>query len=98
MDWEEKRKEIIRKLENKEKLTEKELIQLLDYEVDITEGENRRWSRTNESILEINSKFYCLVWEEGLTESQPNEFYEQPWEVGKKEYDKMIHVVEWVKK
>ena len=46
-------------------------------EIDIEYGENRRWSRTNISVVKHNDKFYELYWEEGLTESQENEFFAQ---------------------
>lgn len=45
--------------------------------VDTTEGENRRWSRTNIAIVEVSGKFYQLYWEQGLTESQENDFEDQ---------------------
>lgn len=46
--------------------------------VDEVEGENRRWSRTNQVIFkDKEGKFYSVEWEEGLTEEQENEFYEQ---------------------
>jgi hypothetical protein len=39
-----------------------------------------------------------VEWEEGLTENQENEFYNQPYEVEKKTYEKTITVTEWVSK
>ena len=46
-------------------------------EVETTNGENRRWTRTNISIVKRDNKFYSVHWEEGLTESQENEYYDQ---------------------
>ena len=46
--------------------------------VDEVKGKNRRWSRTNQVIFkDKDGKFYAVEWEEGLTEEQENEFYEQ---------------------
>lgn len=45
--------------------------------VETIQGDDRRWSRTNRTIIEKDGKFYALFWEEGLTENQDNEFEEQ---------------------
>ena len=91
---------IVNKIDNGETLTEKELQRLVwdCEEVDRDEGENRRWSRTVSSILLISGRYFCLDWEEGLTECQENEYYNQPYEVEKKTYEKTITVTEWVSK
>ena len=52
----------------------------LDGEViETIEGEDRRWSRTNITIVKHKhtGKFYELYWEHGLTENQENEFEDQ---------------------
>lgn len=51
-----------------------------------------------ESIVCLCGRYFSIYWEEGLTEYQENEFYDQPEEVEKHEYDKTIHVVVWVPK
>lgn len=80
--WQE---EIINKLENNQHISEKDLKELVfdGYSVRTDYGENRRWSRTVEDIIMLtdrndNKYFYSLLWEEGLTEMQENEFYSQP--------------------
>lgn len=91
---------MVSKIDSGEKLTEKEL-QSLVYECNEVErnyGDNRRWSRSVESIIELCGRFFCLIWEEGLTEYQDNEFWNQPYEVEKFEYPKTIMVTEWRKK
>ena len=90
---------IIGKIDAGEKLSEKELKELRwDFnEADTIYGENRRWSRSVRSIIEICGRYFALDWEEGLTEYQDNEFYNQPFEVEKKEYQKTITVTEWSK-
>jgi hypothetical protein len=39
-----------------------------------------------------------LNWRQGLTEYQGHEFYTQPYEVEKKEYEKMVVIKEWIPK
>lgn len=72
-----------RKLLNKEELSESELSSLSDYFDVVYEekGENRRWSRSVLTIMDISGRYYALSWEEGLTENQPSEYWEQPYEV-----------------
>jgi len=45
--------------------------------VEEIEGENRRWTRTNEIILKADGRFFSITFEDGLTEGQEDEFYEQ---------------------
>lgn len=43
------------------------------------EGEDRRWSKSVTTVIEADDGvIYAIDWEKGLTESQPDEFYEQP--------------------
>ena len=90
---------MVDKIDKGEELTEKELKMMVFEckEVSLDEGENRRWSRTNTSIIELCGRFFSINWEEGLTENQDNEFYWQPFEVRKEEYEKTIIVTNWVK-
>jgi hypothetical protein len=85
------------KILNGEKLTEREIEELVwDYEVEREEGDNRRWTRSVTSIVELCDKYFAIDWEEGLTECQENEYYNQPYEVVKHTYEKTITVTEWV--
>lgn len=88
---------ILGKIDTGEKLSEKELrdLQYNFHEVDSIYGDNRRWSRSVRSIFEIGDRFFALDWEEGLTEYQEDEYYNQPVEVVKHEYQKTITVTEW---
>jgi len=91
--------EVLRKIDNKEKLDESELSDLVfEYEVDTDYSDNRRWSRSATTISQIGDRYFRIEWENGLTENQPNEFYKQPVEVELKEYSKTITVKEWVSK
>ena len=93
----EKGRRIFEDLQNGENLREDDLRYLVwNYEIDRENGENRRWSRTVTSIVEIGGKTYSIDWEEGLTECQENSFYDQPIEVEKHEYEKTIKVTEWL--
>lgn len=84
-------------LNSRKEFSEDELIDFIDeYEVTREYGENRRWSRSVTSICEFDNKFYAIDWDEGLTEMQPDEYYDfQPYPV--KPIEKQITVVEWVK-
>lgn len=86
------------KIETGEKLTEKELSELVwGYSIETSYGDNNRWTRSVTSIVQLGDKYFSIDWEEGLTEYQDNEFFAQPVEVVKKTYEKTITVTEWVK-
>lgn len=88
---------ILNKIDSDINLSEEEL-NSLRWEFDEVEKmceENRRWSRSVRSIIKIKNRYFALDWEEGLTELQENEFYNQPIEVEKTEYQKTITVTEW---
>jgi hypothetical protein len=91
---------ILNKIDSGEKLNESELSSLVweFEEIEREYGDNRRWSRSVTSIIKINNRYFCIEWENGLTENQPNEFYDQPYEVEKKTYEKTIVVTEWIRK
>ena len=88
---------MVKKIDRGELLTESELRAVVfeTNEIERNEGENRRWTRSVESIISMCGRYFCIVWEEGLTEKQENEFYDQPYEVAKVTYDKTITVTEW---
>lgn len=95
------------KLKNKT-FTEEELQELIqdylftnqgdkiEYEIvdTIYDDELNRWSRNAQTIIKYKNKYYSILWEEGLTEYQDNEFYEQPYEVIKK--TKVIEQDYWI--
>ena len=92
-------KEFLEKIDSGKELSEGELRDLIcRYEIERKYRENRRWTRDVESIVCLCGRYFSIYWEEGLTEYQENEFYDQPEEVEKHEYDKTIHVVVWVPK
>lgn len=73
----------VKKLVSGEELSEDEISSLLSENDAVykEEGEMRRWSRSVMSVIEINGNLYAIDWEEGLTENQENEFFEQPYAV-----------------
>ena len=91
---------MLNKILNKESLSESELQRLLDFE--LTEerdyGENRRWTRTVYSVISLFNTTFMLEWEQGLTESQENAFYTQPYEVEPFEKEVVMVVKEWKRK
>ena len=89
---------MVKKIENKEPLTEQELRDLVsEYDVETEYGDNRRWTRSVNTIVKLCDRYFSIEWEEGLTEYQESEFYNQPYEVRKEEEVKTIVVVNWVK-
>lgn len=91
---------MVQKIESHEDLTEKEIRTLVFEcnEVERCEGENRRWSRTVSSIIELCGRFFKVIWEQGLTENQDDQFLEQPYEVEHDTYKKVVEVHNWFRK
>ena len=90
--------EFLEKFDKGETFSEREL-NALRWELNEVEtiyGGNRRWSRSAQTIFNVNGRLFALDWEEGLTENQENEFFNQPYEVEKR--TKTIVVNEYVKK
>lgn len=88
---------MVEKIDSGEQLTKEELTELIwGYDVDTQYGDNRRWSRSVTTIIELNGRYFSISWEEGLTEYQDNEYNSQPVEVKKHTYEKTIAVTEWV--
>ena len=90
---------IVKKIDSGEKLTERELRTLVfEYEVETEEGNSLRWVKSMFTVVELCGRTFGINWFSGLTECQENEFNEQPYEVEKHEYEKVITVKEWRKK
>ena len=70
-----------------------EIFSIVDTQLD---NELHRWTRTVNTIFEVKGRLFALEWEQGLTEDCDDEFYNQPYEVEKKE--KTVVVTEYVKK
>lgn len=66
-----------------------------EYEIDTQYHENRRWLRGVTTIVKLLDRYFSIDWDEGLTEMQENEYWNQPIEVEKHEYEKTITVTEW---
>lgn len=88
---------MIQKIDKHEDLTEKELSRLREYSIEDIEGNEGRWTRSIDSIVELCGRTFMLHWQRGLTEYQENEFMIQPYEVAKREITKTVVVTEWVK-
>lgn len=93
--------EFLERFENGGEFDEEELREIVKEEIfDIVDtqldSELHRWTRTVTTVFEIEGRLFALEWEQGLTEECEDEFYNQPYEVEKKE--KTVKVVEYVKK
>lgn len=71
----------------RENLSEKEIQQLLWEYPNVYEeaGEMRRWQRSVSTVVKVNGEYYRIDWEQGLTEAQDNDYYQQPVKVRLKE-------------
>ena len=89
---------IIEKMYAGEELSEKELRYLAtgysrycdtepgEYEkIDLAEGDCGRWTQDMETIIQVGNDLWAIPWDRGLTECQPNEFWEQPYRVERRE-------------
>jgi hypothetical protein len=90
-------KEILRKIDNKEELTQRERSSCLwrFKKEAILEGEESRFYRKMQTVFKIGERMFLIEWSKGLTEMQYNEFYEDPYEV--ECIEKTVIVKEWKK-
>lgn len=90
-------KEMLEKIDAGEKLSESELAELCnEHSIWYQEGDKGRWTKSIESIVDLDGRYFSIIWECGLTEYQENEFWNQPVEVRKHTYEKIIKVTEWI--
>ena len=60
-------------IENNIPFDKEDFCEMVDrFEIGHSMGEPRRWTRTIYSICKIQDKYYCINWEQGLTEYQEN--------------------------
>jgi hypothetical protein len=91
--------EILRKIDNKEKLDESELSDLVfEYGIKDEKSEHMKWSRSATTIVELGDRYFKIYWNNDLSTTEDNYYYKQPTEVELKEYSKTITVKEWVNK
>lgn len=92
--------EIENKIINGEELSENELKLCAWGEVgkciDEQEGEDYRWTRDMSTIFELNGQLYCIDWQQGLTEMQENEYWEQPYKVERVEKEVTTIIVNYI--
>jgi hypothetical protein len=79
--------EVLRKIDNKEEFTEEErrFCAFETDKVDFIEGESGRWDTPVTTIFKLKDRFFGLDWFEGLTENQDDCFFDDPYEVERKE-------------
>lgn len=87
--------EFLDRFDNRMEFSEREIEYMVNFHwvegsqhIEKMNGENRRWSRTNTVITEINGRFFKIEYEEGLTECQEDTYYNQPVEVKLNEFEK----------
>ena len=94
------KRSIENKIINGKKLTESELKWCAWGEVgkyiDEKEGDSGRWTKDMSTIFEIDGQLYCINWEQGLTECQDNEYWEQPYKAKREEKVVTTTVVSYI--
>ena len=65
-------------------------------EIETIYGEKGRWSRYEEKVWKIGSRYFIFTADIGLTEYQDNDYNYQPTEVYPVE--KIVTITEWVEK
>ena len=91
-----KTKTLEEKVLAKEHLTEHELSELVhEYCYEEIKGDDNRWTRNMQTIVNIGDRFFSIYWQQGLTECQEDEFLDQPIEVKPHTYEKTITVTDW---
>lgn len=97
----EEEQEFLKRFDNGEEFDEEELREIVKEEIfnivdTQSDNELHRWTRNVTTVFEVGGRLFALEWQQGLTEDCDDEFYNQPYEVEKKE--KTIVVTEYVKK
>lgn len=75
--------EIYKKLLNSEKLSDRELLELVfeGREVEESIESHNRWTLSVRTVIKVEDRYFSIRWEKANTESQEHYFYEQPEEV-----------------
>lgn len=95
MNWDTFKSEMFQKYDNGENLSENELKWLAEFAFYEVEGDEHRWTMDTKSIVELDGRYLAVDWDRGLTESQENTFYNQPYEVKKESKVVTQTVIEW---
>lgn len=88
---------LVNKIDKGEDLNESELHDMLRCSIERSYGDDSRWTKTVYDICELEGRFFCLEWEKGLTEYQPNVFLNQPYEVYPNKVIKVVEDIEYSK-
>lgn len=97
INWDTFTEDMVKKIDNEEILTEKELSYFVEDTIVDIEGDEHRWSRDVKSIVRSNEKLFAVDWDRGLTESQENMYYNQPYEVQKVTKKVVKEITEYVR-
>lgn len=90
MDFKE---ECLEKIENGIRLTEKELCELVEKHSIYDEYvDSKSYDISVNSVIEIHGRYFSILWGEGRTNYDPNNFFEQPVEVEKHEHKEVITI------
>lgn len=84
----------------KENLTDYELREIVFEDsiakvIETIEGDDRRWVRDMQTIVQIKDRYFSIYWDKALTECQEHYFHSQPVEVKREEKQITTTVVCW---
>lgn len=93
--WEHFDELMLKKIDNKEDLTDEELRELVTgYDQETEYGDDHRWTREAFTVVKLCDRYFGIDWMKALTEMGEDEFYDQPYEV--KQVEKVVVTKEWV--
>lgn len=87
---------ILNKIDNNIKLSYDEMEKLV-WEHSIDRIKNNKENNIK-TIVKIGERYFLIKWKDSSTQLKANQYFGQPYEVIKKEYNKIVHVVEWIEK
>lgn len=87
---------ILNKIDNNIKLSYEEMEKFV-WEHSIDRIKNNKENNIK-TIVKIGERYFLIKWKDSSTQLKANQYFGQPYEVIKKEYNKIVHVVEWVEK
>lgn len=88
---------ILNKIDNKIKLSYDEMEKLVwEYSIDRIKNNNKE--NKIKTVVKIGKRYFIITWKDSNIQFKANQYFGQPHEVIKKEYNKIVHVVEWIEK
>lgn len=88
---------ILNKIDNKINLSYDEMEKLV-WEYSVDRIKNNKINDNIKTVVKIGKRYFLITWKDSNLQLKANQYFGQPREVIKKEYNKIVHVVEWQEK